>query len=367
MISLNIGILLSIGFSIIVIFYLILNHIKYGTKFISILFISIIFIVGILFQIILFFSSEFFFTELINRILFKFVIVIEAISLLIVSIAFSLLRQYGKIPMYSLLLFIFIFSLLIGTLISENSVLVQVLLDSSIKYSFNNATKIISLTYSALIIIFIIHNIRIIKTITPLKKFINGLIIYSIILFFSIILFLIYIITEILEVIFAFLFILWFLIIITGIIIIVKPRMFLSFTNKIYFIHIYHKTGILLYSYKFKKSLETIGESKVWGNILIGLNHILSEFTNKKDQIDVLKTKNADIYVNYNNKYGFAVLVLTNHKNSYIENCVNILTKEFKEYYEDELLDLQDINKIINVSEFKEAKKIIEKSFSLYL
>ncbi len=365
--SLSIGLLLSIGFSIIVIFYLILRKKKYGTTFISILLISIIFIIGILYQIIIYFSLQPHLSEITNEILFKFAIVIESSIILSSVIIYSLLKQYGKIPMYSLLFLIFMFSLVIGTLISEDSINTYIILDSSIHYSFNLAIKIISLLFNIFIILFIIRTIVDINSIIESRSFILVLYIYTIILFSSLGFFLFYIVTELIEVRFLSIVLWWIFVSLNGIIIISKPEIFLKFSNKIYVIHIYHKTGVLLYSYQFEKSSDNSGEFQIWGNILIGLNHILSEFTNKTDQIDILQTKNADIYVNYSNKYGFAILVLVNHKNSYIENSVKILTKDFKEYYKEELSELKDINKIINVSEFKEAKRIIEKNFNLYL
>jgi hypothetical protein len=145
------------------------------------------------------------------------------------------------------------------------------------------------------------------------------------------------------------------------------PKMFIALTNKIYFINIYHKTGVLLYSYQFEKSVPQEGDSSIWGNILIGLNHILSEFINKDDQIDVLQTKNAEIVVNYNNDYGFAVLVITNQRNSLIEKNMRELTQEFEKRYQKELSELLDINRIINVSDFEDADRIIEENFQLFL
>jgi len=144
-----------------------------------------------------------------------------------------------------------------------------------------------------------------------------------------------------------------------------KPEMFLELTNKIYYINIYHKSGILLYSYKFSKSPGEL-DSAIWGNILIGINHIISEFVDKRDQIDVLQTKNTDIIVNYDD-FGFAVVLITNKKNAILQKLMEKFTFEFRNKYKDELLEIQDLNRIINVSEFKETGKLIEKGFQLYI
>jgi hypothetical protein len=148
-------------------------------------------------------------------------------------------------------------------------------------------------------------------------------------------------------------------------VIIKKPELFLVLTNKIYYVSIYHKSGILLFSYIFESERD-FSDSAIWGNILIGINYILSEFIDKKDKIDVMKTKTSDIIVNYNTNYGFAVLVITNQKNEILENLINNFMKEFISRYHKELTEIQDLNKIINISEFKDTKNIIEKNFKLY-
>jgi hypothetical protein len=144
-----------------------------------------------------------------------------------------------------------------------------------------------------------------------------------------------------------------------------KPEMFLEMTNKIFYINIYHKSGILLYSYHFKNSQEEI-DSAIWGKILIGLNHILSEFVDQQNQIDVLQTRNTDIIVNYDD-FGFAVVLITNRKNFILQNLMKQFTLEFRNKYKEELLEIQDLNKLINVSEFTGTKELIEKEFQVYL
>ena len=42
-------------------------------------------------------------------------------------------------------------------------------------------------------------------------------------------------------------------------------------------------------------------------------------------------------------------------------------TLEFRKKYKEELLEIQDLNKLINVSEFTETKELIEKEFQIYL
>jgi hypothetical protein len=142
-----------------------------------------------------------------------------------------------------------------------------------------------------------------------------------------------------------------------------RPEIFLVLTNKIYFLNIYHKSGVLLFSYQFKKLNNEI-ISSTWGNILIGLNHILSEFIDKSDKIDVLQTYNSEIIVNYNERYGFAVLVTTDKKSTVLEEIMRNFARDFEEYYKKELTEILDLNRMINVrkifSDIPLVKTIIE-------
>jgi hypothetical protein len=149
--------------------------------------------------------------------------------------------------------------------------------------------------------------------------------------------------------------------------IIKKPEIFFVLPNKIYSINIYHKSGILLYSYDFEDHTDTKTASTIWGNILLGLNHILSEFLDKEDKIDVIQTKEADVVVKYEEDSGYALIVITNRKNRIVEDLMKNFSNEFKQKYKNELGEILDINKIINVSEFSDLKDLIEKIFQLYL
>ena len=80
-----------------------------------------------------------------------------------------------------------------------------------------------------------------------------------------------------------------------------------------------------------------------------------------------MRTKMTDIIVNYNNELGFAVLVITNKKNAILENLMETFMIDFESRYETELNMIQDLNKIINVSEFEDVKELVEKNFNIYL
>jgi len=64
---------------------------------------------------------------------------------------------------------------------------------------------------------------------------------------------------------------------------------------------------------------------------------------------------------------GYALIVITNRKNSIVEDLMNNFSNEFKGKYKNELNEILDINRIINVSEFSDLKDLIEKNFQLYL
>ena len=146
-----------------------------------------------------------------------------------------------------------------------------------------------------------------------------------------------------------------------------KPDMFFILPNQIFGINIFHKSGILLYSYKIDKKKSREIDSAIWGSVLIGLNHILSEFLDKADKIDVIQTQRSDIVVKYDIELGFALVINTNRKNSIIENLMDNFVIAFKARYKSELMDIQDLNRIIDVSDFLDTKNIIEQYFKLYL
>ena len=146
-----------------------------------------------------------------------------------------------------------------------------------------------------------------------------------------------------------------------------KPEMFFILPNQIFGINVFHKSGILLYSYKVDGKKARDIDSTIWGSVLIGLNHILSEFLDKADKIDVIQTHRSDIVVKYDVELGFALVINTNRKNSIIENLMEGFLNTFKERYRSELMHIQDLNRIIDVSDFLDTKEIIEQHFQLYL
>ncbi len=142
-----------------------------------------------------------------------------------------------------------------------------------------------------------------------------------------------------------------------------KPFLLIELTNRIYDFIIFHRSGILLYSYNFETGEET-DESLLKGSILIGINHILSNFINKKEQLGLIKMQNRDIILEYDNNHGYAILLTTNHKNAYIDKAVSNFMIKFTGLNKEKL---QNLTGLIDVSEFRNAKEIILEFFEPFV
>ncbi|MGQ4875714.1 MAG: hypothetical protein ACP6IY_16750 [Promethearchaeia archaeon] len=321
-------------------------------------------------------SYLYYFSDSINIILWKLTILIGILCLINVALFYSFSYEYGRIPAIPFIIYIIFLGFTISILLDTNSISISkaseispntIITDTSkVTFIHSPISAFIFVSFYTLFLIYLLYTVFTIHS-KSRNKDASRLLIYNTIFFIIPFIFLIsYFITSIpifrdLNII-----LIWA----NQIIILIgfkkQPNIFLALTNKIYYINIYHKSGVLLYSYKFVNVNNEI-ESQIWGNILIGLNHILSEFINKSDQIDVLKTKNSELIVHYDNELGFAVMVIANQKNKIIENLMKKFTEDFKKRYYEELNEILDLNKLINITEFKDAKNLIEKHFKVYL
>jgi len=375
--SLIIGYFFIFSLGLVVTIHIIRNRKDYGTQFMGLLNAVTVFNLGVIHATFYILSVVFFISEQINILFWKFSIFAWFISLIIISLLFSFFREYKKIKSFPFLYYTLLLGLLIGALLTPDSITLNlsislpssiIFIDPSlINYYFNFITGAIMIVFQILIIsyylyIAIIINIRSKKKEETLPVLLNA-IIFSIPITLNI-LYILFHHTLFRE---LFIIILWIAFFGVSIMIVKKPEIFFVLPNRIYSINIYHKSGILIYSYNFKNQTEFKTESTIWGNILIGLNHILSEFLDKKDKIDVIQTKEADVVVKYEEDSGYALIVITNRKNSIVEDLMNNFSNEFKGKYKNELNEILDINRIINVSEFSDLKDLIEKNFQLYL
>ncbi|NVM37322.1 MAG: hypothetical protein HWN81_17130 [Candidatus Lokiarchaeota archaeon] len=373
-VQITIGYIFILCISVYTLLYIFTHHEKYGIKFTAILNFLTIFNACIIYSTLYFISVIYFFTESINILLWKLSLIFGFIGLMLSSLIYVFLKEFKKIPYFPFLFFMILFGLLIGSFYMPNSVQFStkysnlppfILNSSKINYTFNFMTGlIISIFQSSFVIYFFFLSYIIYKKARN-KAVLTGIIINTIIFLFPILMYILYIVFQAWIFRELHIFSLWINITSLCYILVRKPEIFSELTNKIYYINIYHKSGILLFSYKFKTSNNEV-DSTIWGSILIGINHILSEFVYTKDQIEVLQTDNSDIIVNYDD-FGFAVVLITNRKNPILKKLMDNFSKDFRDKFKNELTEIQDLNKLINVSEFKETKDIIENNFHMYL
>jgi len=372
---LGIGYFFILCVSVFALIHIILYHTNYGIKLMAFLNFLTIFNIIIVYSSLFIISVTVFFSESINTLLWKISIISGLISLLLNTIIYTFLRHYKILPDFPFLYFIALFGLLTGALFLPNSIMIDINISESppfiifdpsqLNYTYNIITGILITIYQCsnafyyFILSYLIHNNA--RNREKTKDLIRTTVFFPI----PILLYIFYIFFKLPVFRELHIISLWFIIFGYCVMLLKKPEMFLELTNKIYYINIYHKSGILLYSYKFSKSPGELN-SAIWGNILIGLNHIISEFVDKHDQIDVLQTRNTDIIVNYD-EFGFAVVLITNRKNAILQKLMENFAFEFRNKYKDELLEIQDLNRLINVSDFKETGELIEKGFQLYI
>ncbi|MBY9003724.1 MAG: hypothetical protein KGD73_07105 [Candidatus Lokiarchaeota archaeon] len=142
-----------------------------------------------------------------------------------------------------------------------------------------------------------------------------------------------------------------------------KPSLFKVFTNKLYDFIVFHKSGILLYSYNFETRQE-VEESTLKGSILIGISHILSNFSNLENQVTVIKMRERGILFNFNNELGYATLLIAKHKNSILENAVNEFNLNFAKR---NLETLTNIKGLIDASKFRTTFELVQEYFKAFL
>ncbi len=380
--SLIIGYFFILSLSLIVSFHVIRNRKNYGTPFMGLLIAATTFSLGFMHATFYTLSVVFFISEQINIFFWKFSILAWFVSLIVTSLLFSSFREYKKIKSFPFLFYTLFLGLLIGALLIPDSIMLSlsislpssiIFIDPSlINYFFNFITGVIIIFFQILVISHFLYIAIIINIQSKKKEETLPILINAIIFSIPILLNILYILFH--QTPFRDFFIrdlsiiiLWISYFGVSIMIIRRPELFFVLPNRIYSINIYHKSGILLYSYDFEDQTDSNNDSTIWGNILIGLNHILSEFLDKKDKINVIQTKEADIAVKYEEESGYALIVITNRKNSIVEDFMNKFSYEFNRKYKNELSEILDINKIINVSEFSGLKDLIEKNFHLYL
>ncbi len=273
------------------------------------------------------------------------------------------LHKNSKIKIVVILMFIFISGIILGLLYDSPS-FNSSLIGQNINYSFINP----------LLLVFVVSfnfSIGLVLLISQIKGYSNyhdkklGQLyyIFTILYFVNIILYSVFLITQnvwIKHVLLSFyIFNVSFLVYI----LVKKPSLFKVFTNKLYDFIIFHKSGILLYSYNFETRQE-VEESSLKGSILIGINHILSNFSNLENQVSIIKMSDRGIIFNFNNELGYATLLIAKHKNSILEKAVNEFNLNFAKRYLDKFMNLQGL---IDVSNFRNTSELIQEYFKAFL
>ena len=377
LLSFLIGYLLILSFSLYTIIRIIKHKSEYGTSLIAYLNAGSVLTGGIIYSSFHVFSVFFYFSDVINTILWKHSLIAYITFLIISTFIYSFFKDYGKLHVLPNIYFTLLFGLLIGDLFSERSIIFDsgssfplefIVSDVSlINYEFSLYTLILVVFLLISIIIYLLA--RSLSIAFPSKNIDESypLFLNTLISIIPIMMYLLYVfrVNSTFRELFITLF--WISSFAVDVMLIKKPEMFFILPNQIFGINIFHKSGILLYSYKVDEKKARDIDSTIWGSVLIGLNHILSEFLDKADKIDVIQTHRSDIVVKYDVELGFALVINTNRKNSIIENLMEGFLNTFKERYRSELMHIQDLNRIIDVSDFLDTKEIIEQHFQLYL
>ncbi|TFF99452.1 MAG: hypothetical protein EU540_06725 [Promethearchaeota archaeon] len=357
---------ISTTISIIGIIYGLTHRENYGSK-ISVYLNNLLFLFfGIFFFTFFTLSSNKYFSKEIALILWNISLIIWVISVALLNAAHAFAIEHKKIINLSTFLYSFLGGINVVLLLSPDSIKI---IQEENNYSFifqNFHTLFFTLILNITTIIFMTH--RYIRNLSNFrdKKSSLSLMLLSIPFSYLIIIYSIFLITQ--NIFIKNLYLLSYLIclFLSFYMIAKRPSLFFELTNRIYNFIVFHKSGLLLYSYNFETGKEGV-DSFLKGPILIGISHILSNFADKKEQLNLLKMEELDIVFEYDNKFSYAILLITNHKNSIIENGVQRFMAKFSELNKENLIEISNSSKLIDISKFKNAKEIIIEYFNPYL
>lgn len=359
-------IVVSVFFSAIAIIYALIHRKNYGTH-LSIFFIILVFVfVGIFLTVASNLSRQTYFSKDVALTLWKLSIIIRILSLILLFSIHSFILEYKKMKIMSSFLFSILAGIVASLLFFIDSVQIVETRNEYI-YSIQDIHLMLFLIIFDILIVCIMWYVQL----SNYPKFRDkklGHMLSAILINISVIIILntIYIITQ--DILFRTIYLIYYIITAALVIyaLIKKPNVFMVLTNKIYDFIIFHRSGILLYTYNFETGEES-DDSILKGSILIGINHILSNFVDMKDKLNLIKMKDRDIIFEYDNNFGFALLLITNHRNIIIERAVRKFMEIFCERYNKILISIINSKKMIDVSEFKNSKELIFKIFRTYI
>ena len=356
-------IIASIIISIIQIVSIYLARHNFDTKLNIILNILVFLFMGVIFFTSFFLSTETYLPKNIVLILWYISIISWVFSISLLSINHKFVIKFEEKVILLIILYSFIIGIILGLLFLSDSFKIS-LNRNYYRFIFQNLLLLFFLL-SFNLIIFGGMCYNLIKNFSSIRDKRSKEILTILTFQFCLIIFLysIYIITQ--NIIFKNIYIAIYLMgaFFTSYTLIKNPSLLIELTNRIYDFIIFHRSGILLYSYNFETGEET-DESLIKGSILIGINHILSNFIDKKDQLNLIKMKNRQIILEYDTNHGYALLLTVNHKNSFIDNAVTSFMKKFTSLNKEKLKKLSGL---IDISEFRNAKGILSEFFEPFI
>jgi hypothetical protein len=74
--------------------------------------------------------------------------------------------------------------------------------------------------------------------------------------------------------------------------------------------------------------------------------------------------KDRAVVFNFNTQLGYAALLIAKHRNRILDSAVDKFMQDFSKINKE---NLQNLNRLIDVSKFKNANKLVIKNFSHYL
>ncbi len=354
--------ILSISISLLAIGHILGNMDKFYLKTNTILFSLIYLILGLAFP--LFFNISLELRDPVLRLhLWILMILSRIIAFGLIFILFSSVLSVKKIELIYILAVFFFFGLIVAFSYSHISIAPSINSFSEFEVFL---LPIAIIAYDGLIIIFIFLKSRKLILKSPKSTFEKIFLFYYILLICYSSLFLLYLITN--EVLLGniSLFLNLFSLLALLYLIVKEPYKFISYANKIYDFIIFQKSGVLLYSYNFDTNEET-EDIYLKGSILIGINHIISNIIDKQRQLDLIQVRDRDIVFEFDKNYGYALLLITNKKNTIIEKSMKNFVKHFNETNKEILIKIANLSQLIDISEFSNIKDLLNKNFKPFL
>ena len=355
---------ISVIISIYAIFYISIHRENYGTNQTYILMILIFLIVGICYFTTFSLSYMTYFKKDIALTLWKISMIIRIPAMLLLfSLRISIINNHkAKFTYVSILSFLG--GLIVGLLFLPNSFEIMNVEGVYIIDVRNTYFLIFNLLYDVFLIVLMFYILLKTYIIIGNKRLFRNMVFGTVVTTFIILTNTIYLITQ--NSLYRYLHLGVYLVssFIHLIQIMKKPELFIDFSNKIYNFIIFHRSGILLYNYSVKNGNEA-DDSLLKGSILIGINHILLNFINKKDQLNLISLRNQhDILLEYDNELNYAILLIVRRKDVFIDKAVQLFMNKFSKLNEDKLLNL---NGLIDTSVFKNTGEIIKEYFRPFL